>query len=63
MYLVQYEKILKKQNKKCCTCFYSAKEALNFSKKIADCPNIKYVELSGIDFVKIKVLYKREKIF
>lgn len=60
MYLVQYVKILKKMNKKCCTCFYSMQEALEFSKKLAKCANIKSVELSSIDYEKTEILYKYE---
>lgn len=63
MYLVEYVKILKNQNKKCATCFYSNKEALNFSKKLAERSDIKSVELSVIDSNKLKILYKKEKIF
>ena len=61
MYLVEYVKILKNENKNCCTCFYSAVEALNFSKKLALCSNIKSVELSAIDYTKLQILYKKEK--
>ena len=63
MYLVEYVKILKNQNKKCCSCFYDVDEAFNFSKKLANCSNIKSVELSSIDFNKLKILYQKEKIF
>ena len=63
MYLVEYVKILKKQNKKCCSCFYTVDEAINFSKKLAECSNIKSVETSVIDFNKLEILYKKEKIF
>ena len=63
MYLVEYVKILKNQNKRCCTCFYSNKEALDFSKKLAERSNIKSVELSVIDFIKLEIIYKKEKIF
>ena len=63
MYLVEYVKILKNQNKKCCICFYSVNEATKFSKKLAERSNIKSVELSVIDFNKLEILYKKEKIF
>ena len=63
MYLVEYVKILKKQNVKFCSCFYSADDALYFSKKLANHPSIKSVELSCIDFTKVKILYQKEKIF
>ena len=63
MYLVEYVKILKNQKKNCCSCFYDVNEALNFSKKLANCSNIKSIELSSIDFTKLKILYKNEKIF
>lgn len=63
MYLVEYVKILKKQNKKCCSCFYSANEALEFSKKLANCDNIKYVETYVIDFNKLELIYKHESYF
>lgn len=63
MYLVEYVKILKRQNKKCCSCFYTANEALEFSKKLANCRNIKSVELSVIDFNKLEIIYKHESFF
>ena len=63
MYLVEYVKILKNQNKKCCTCFYSKEEAINFFIKLADCTNIKSAELSSTEFTKKEILYTKEKYF
>ena len=60
MYLVEYVKILKKQNKKCCMCFYDFDEAFKFSKQLANCSNIKSVELSSINFDKTEIFYKYE---
>ena len=63
MYLVEYVKMFKNQNKRYCTCFYTNKEALDYSKKLAEHSNIKSVELSVIDFNKLEIIYKKEKIF
>ena len=63
MYLVEYVKILKNQNKKYCCCSYSVDEAIDFSKKLANSSNIKSVEVSAIDFTKTEILFKNEKYF
>ena len=63
MYLVQYIKILKKSEKKCCSCFYELDEALKFSKQLANRCNIRSVVLSSGEFTKPHILYRKEKYF
>lgn len=63
MYLVEYVKILKNKNKKCYSCFDSKEEAVKFFYDLADCSNIKSVELSAINYTKTEILYQKEKLF
>ena len=60
MYLVEYVKIIKKQNKKCYSCFDSKDEAVKFFYDLVYCSNIEHAELSAINYTKTEIFYQKK---
>ena len=60
MYLVEYYKICRNKLKKCCSCFYTVEEAVDFGKKIIDNIDVKSIKVSDVDISNSETIYEME---
>ena len=60
MYLVEYTKICRNKLKKCCSCFYTITEAVDFGKKLIDNSNVKSIKVSDVNFTISEIIYEMD---
>ena len=60
MYLVEYTKICRNKLKKCCSCFYTVEEAVDFGKKLIDNSNVKSIKVSDVDISISETIYEMD---
>lgn len=60
MYLVEYTKICRSKLKKCCSCFYTIEEAVDFENKLIDNSNVKTIKVFNVDLSTSEILYEMD---